>query len=158
MLSDKEIMPICKRYARIFYCQASKSHHIGPGAYDEMLNEAYVVAKKCSKLRVVAVNVKWALVRYVEKKTFNKTIDRRIKKIENENALLAIEEKEQFELLSKAVSKLSTKEQYLIEYYFYRHLTLKEIAKEWSCSFQWVSQLLKQTLKKLKREIDGKSN
>lgn len=165
MLPDVEIIPICERYAKIFLRQATKASHIGPDAYNEIYNEAYVIAKACKELRSVATSIKWGLINYIglpcKKDSNDPNKDRRKISFLRENvdritADIILETKEKQELLMKAVEKLSNTEKHILNSYFYADLSLKEIAIIQKCSFQRISQIIKQTLEKLRREIDVK--
>lgn len=165
MLQDDCIIPICERYARIFFKQAVKVQHVGPEAYDELFNEAYVIAKNCKDLRAAPINIKWALIRYLNLSTRAKNLNKDERNCSflrkdscDSTAFNNICMKEERELLMKAIGKLTTKEQYIIEYYFYRKKNLKEIAEIYNCSFQWISKLLEGILKKLEKEINGTAN
>ena len=165
MLTDEEIKPICKRYARVFFRQAARTRHIGPECIlEELFNEAFIIAKGCHHIRTVPTAIKWGLIKYIglpcSTKAKNPNKDKRKLSSLRETAdkITAeqiVERKEEYKLLSDAVGRLSDKEQYIIEYYFYRGLKLKEIAKIYGQSVQWISYLLKETLKKLEREING---
>ncbi len=164
MLKDKEILPVCERYAKIFCKQATKANHIGPDAYNELFNEAFILAKGCKNLHAVPTALKWGLIKYIgnpcRSNANNPNEDKRKssflrKDSDKITALDILKKKEEQELLITAIGKLTTREQYIIEYYFYRNKNLKEIANRYDCSFQWISQLLTKILEKLRKEIDG---
>lgn len=165
MLSDESIKPICERYARIFAKQAEAARHIGPGAYNEMYAQAYVVAKNCASLKAVPSNIKFALINYIglskRGMTKNSNEDRRNgaffrREFYELTADKIVEDKETKALLIRAILNLPDCEQGFINDYFYFDMTLKQIAEENDCSFQWVSIVIKNILEKLRKEIDGK--
>jgi len=72
-----------------------------------------------------------------------------------DNVSKKIEEEELIEVIKKVLQKMSKKEQLVIQLYYFEEFSLKEIAKILEISESRVSQIHKNVIKKLRKELNG---
>jgi RNA polymerase sigma factor (sigma-70 family) len=135
MLNDEDIIPICKRYAKAFQRQAMYSITDPEEAYNDLFNEAYVVAKTCSSLDSVATNVKYHLISYLGMKPRGENVDKLIDNRKTNQAIYETTEpaeiaanKEFEELLNFAKDYLNYQQAFVLHQHYYRGKSLQEIA------------------------------
>ena len=72
-----------------------------------------------------------------------------------DNVSKKIEEEELIEAIKKVLQKMSKKEQLVIQLYYFEELSLKEIAQILEISESRVSQIHKNVIQKLRKELNG---
>lgn len=72
-----------------------------------------------------------------------------------ENVSKKVEEEELIEVIKKILQTMSKKEQLVIQLYYFEELSLKEIAQILEISESRVSQIHKNVIKKLRKELNG---
>ena len=72
-----------------------------------------------------------------------------------DNVSKKIEEEELIEAIKKILQKMSEKEQLVIQLYYFEEFSLKEIAQVLEISESRVSQIHKNVIKKLRKELNG---
>lgn len=72
-----------------------------------------------------------------------------------DNVSKKIEEEELIEAIKKVLQKVSKKEQLVIQLYYFEELSLKEIAQILEISESRVSQIHKNVIQKLRKELNG---
>jgi RNA polymerase sigma factor for flagellar operon FliA len=72
-----------------------------------------------------------------------------------ENVSKEIEEEELIEAVKKTLSKMSEKEQLVIQLYYFEELSLKEISEILGVTESRISQIHKKVIKKLREELNG---
>ena len=72
-----------------------------------------------------------------------------------ENVSKEIEEEELIEAIKKTLSKMSEKEQLVIQLYYFEELSLKEISEILGVTESRISQIHKKVIKKLREELNG---
>ncbi len=72
-----------------------------------------------------------------------------------ENVSKEIEEEELIEAIKKILSKMSEKEQLIIQLYYFEELSLKEISEILGVTESRISQIHKKVIKKLREELNG---
>ena len=72
-----------------------------------------------------------------------------------DNVSKKIEEEELIETIKKILKKMSKKEQLVIQLYYFEEFSLKEIAQVLEISESRVSQIHKNVIKKLRKELNG---
>ena len=72
-----------------------------------------------------------------------------------DNVSKKIEEEELIEVIKKVLQKMSKKEQLVIQLYYFEEFSLKEIAKILEISESRVSQIHKNVIRKLRKELNG---
>lgn len=72
-----------------------------------------------------------------------------------DNISKKIEEEELIEAIKKVLQKMSKKEQLVIQLYYFEELSLKEIAQILEISESRVSQIHKNVIQKLRKELNG---
>jgi len=72
-----------------------------------------------------------------------------------ENVSKKIEEEELIETIKKVLKKMNEKEQLVIQLYYFEELSLKEISEILEVSESRVSQIHKNVIKKLRKELNG---
>jgi len=72
-----------------------------------------------------------------------------------ENISVKIEEEELIEAVKKVLSKMNEKEQMIIQLYYFEELSLKEISEILGVTESRISQIHKNVIKKLRKELNG---
>jgi RNA polymerase sigma factor for flagellar operon FliA len=72
-----------------------------------------------------------------------------------ENVSKKIEEEELIETIKKVLTKMSEKEQLIIQLYYFEELSLKEISEILGVTESRISQIHKNVIKKLRKELNG---
>jgi len=72
-----------------------------------------------------------------------------------ENISIKIEEEELIEVIKKVLKKMSEKEQLVIQLYYFEELSLKEISEILGVTESRISQIHKNVIKKLRKELNG---
>lgn len=72
-----------------------------------------------------------------------------------ENVSMKIEEEELIETIKKVLKKMSEKEQLIIQLYYFEELSLKEISEILGVTESRISQIHKNVIKKLRKELNG---
>ena len=72
-----------------------------------------------------------------------------------ENVSLKIEEEELIETIKKVLKTMSEKEQLIIQLYYFEELSLKEISEILGVTESRISQIHKNVIKKLRKELNG---
>jgi len=72
-----------------------------------------------------------------------------------DNVSKKIEEEELIEAIKKVLQKMSKKEQLVIQLYYFEELSLKEIAQILEISESRISQIHKNVIQKLRKELNG---
>jgi len=72
-----------------------------------------------------------------------------------DNVSKKVEEEELIEIIKKILQKMNKKEQLVIQLYYFEELSLKEIAKILEISESRVSQIHKNVIRKLRKELNG---
>jgi len=72
-----------------------------------------------------------------------------------ENVSLKIEEEELIETIKKVLKTMTEKEQLIIQLYYFEELSLKEISKILGVTESRISQIHKNVIKKLRKELNG---
>lgn len=153
MLKDRDILPICRRYARAFIKQAK---HLGKpdDVFDELMNVAYVAAKQLNKNEGAATWIMWSLIKHTKIQTFE-MIDRRLlshpRSAQPDEFANRTEERE---LLLAAISKLDPTERALVYCYYRDGMTFRAIGKDLGFSGCWASKLIKDVVNKLREEMN----
>ena len=84
-------------------------------------------------------------------------LDEQFSAIEGNEMLQYCEKKQLMELIQKVLSNLSEREQLIIQLYYLEELTLSEISELLNITESRISQISKEVIKKIRREI-GVSN
>ena len=72
-----------------------------------------------------------------------------------ENVSMKIEEEELIEAIKKVLKTMSEKEQLIIQLYYFEELSLKEISEILGVTESRISQIHKNAIKKLRKELNG---
>jgi len=72
-----------------------------------------------------------------------------------DNVSKKVEEEELIEIIKKVLQKMSKKEQLVIQLYYFEELSLKEIAQILEISESRISQIHKNVIRKLRKELNG---
>jgi len=72
-----------------------------------------------------------------------------------ENVSMKIEEEELIEAIKKVLKTMSEKEQLVIQLYYFEELSLKEISEILGVTESRISQIHKNVIKKLRKELNG---
>jgi len=72
-----------------------------------------------------------------------------------ENVSLKIEQEELIESIKKVLKNMSEKEQLIIQLYYFEELSLKEISEILGVTESRISQIHKNVIKKLRKELNG---
>jgi len=72
-----------------------------------------------------------------------------------ENVSVKIEEEELIETIKKVLKKMNEKEQLIIQLYYFEELSLKEISEILGVTESRISQIHKNVIKKLRKELNG---
>jgi len=72
-----------------------------------------------------------------------------------ENVSIKIEEEELMEVIKKILKTMSEKEQLVIQLYYFEELSLKEISEILGVTESRISQIHKNVIKKLRKELNG---
>jgi RNA polymerase sigma factor (sigma-70 family) len=164
MLNDKDIIPICQHYARIFTRQAKQAPHIGQDAtYEELFNEAYATAKPLDKLKGLATCIKGRLMRYIgltpysrRGAEYKKRDSDRVGIVDEETPLCMLISKEELEEAQKAFETLTESEKHLLDMRYYQGMSFIDMSEVVGYSPEWTSYLVKAVVRRLRKKIDGK--
>lgn len=161
MLSDKDILPLCKKWASRFVDRAA---HLGSpeDAFNELVNVAYCTAKPLSKLRGASSWIMWELVRYINTPSVErfKRGSFRISDLRKSQEKFVLtpfqiaEMKDRQRSMIKAVTLLESEEIAIIKLYYAQSKTYKEIGEIFGCSGWWISKRMKKILKKLREFME----
>ncbi len=72
-----------------------------------------------------------------------------------DNVSLKIEEEELIDAIKKVLKTMSEKEQMIIQLYYFEELSLKEISEILGVTESRISQIHKNVIKKLRKELNG---
>lgn len=160
MLTDEEILILCKNHARNFLKYRTAS-------FDELVNVAFIKAKMKTDNISIKSSIIWALLDHTkylartDQRKSNKSLDPRVlldkrivqKKHElNPQEILLLQEEQ--ELLLKAVAKLKPEDRQLIYWHYRDNMTFTKIGEELCCSRTWASGMLKTILTNLRNKLN----
>jgi len=155
MLTDDQILPLCRCWAKRFLRQA-KSLGGRREAFDELTNVAYAASKTLEKLEGASTTIMWALVRYLK-------VDR--ERLDQERVRLDslrrgevdperwAEKKEEIERLERAVRTLEWDEVKIVELYYRYDKTYIEIGRLFNRTPEWARWKMLGVVKKLRKEL-----
>ncbi len=148
MLTNEEVLPVCYYWARVL--------HTKQIPFDELVNEAFVNAKKLKSPLLLQKWVKWTMIHFIQKQKSSVTIDD-LPEVEdkafNFDEFRVIQE----ELMSVMNLVCSDKEQRLIFLRFWKGLTYEKIAKESGMDFRRVGETLKGAFEKIRRNYERRA-
>jgi RNA polymerase sigma factor (sigma-70 family) len=132
--------------------------------FDELVAVAYVAGKTRKQIDGLRAAIIWALIRYTfmpldrnarSKGKFPLLKDIRFayRTITTATPAWLAEQSDQTEKLIKSVSKLELHERNLVYWYYRDSMTFAQIGARLCCSDRWASKMLKDVLKKLRREL-----
>lgn len=154
MLDDKDVLPICRMWARKFLRQASKSGGDLEDIYNELVNVGYASAKPLRTIEGASTWIMWILIDHVARPKRRKDDIRVISRDGEIDPALAAEKKEERQRLLKAVASLSDGERAIIYRYYKDDKTYAEIGGEMSRSSVWVMKRIREIVQRI-RELMG---
>lgn len=154
MLDDKDVLPICRMWARKFLRQALKTGGLDQDVFNELVNVSYAAAKPLRTLAGASTWIMWVLLEHVARPKRRVNDVRNFQSSGELDPAIAAERKEESQRLLKAVAALSDGERAIIYQYYKDNKTHAEIGKEMSISSTWVRKRIKKIVEKI-RELMG---